>query len=284
MAYLDGLEQMGLGGLINENADAQAVPAPAGKAPEKEVPDASKEESAIVYDKRFVCPVCDREFFSKTVRVGKVHTKRFDYDLRPVYDVIDSMKYDVIACPRCGCASAARLFGTFTAGQLRLIRERIGVNFQPVNWEGDIYTYEQAKLRYQLAIANAIAMKAPVSEQAYLCLKAAWIYRGEAEWLAEIDADDPEKIAEDRAMEKELQGRALEGFAEARAKERPPIAGMEDSTLEYLLAALHYSQAHYREAAQIISRILTNKSSTPNLRKRAEELRDLVVEGYKKSQ
>ena len=57
------------------------------------------QETDYIFDKTYVCPVCDNEFKSKTVKAGKVHLIGADTDLRPKYKGIDSLKYDAILCP-----------------------------------------------------------------------------------------------------------------------------------------------------------------------------------------
>ena len=47
----------------------------------------------------------------------------------------------------------------------------------------DYYTYDIAIKRYKMALLTAMTKPARGSEQAYLCLKLAWLYRGAAEEL-----------------------------------------------------------------------------------------------------
>ena len=54
------------------------------------------EESEMIFDKTYRCPVCDRQFKSKAVMSGKAKLVSIDTDLRPKYQGIDCIKYDVV--------------------------------------------------------------------------------------------------------------------------------------------------------------------------------------------
>lgn len=96
-----GLAALGLGKLSNmdvyENED---------KKEEKKDADVEKaaevSEADLIFDKTYDCPVCGGKFKAKTVKTGKVKLIAADSDLRPKYQLVDSLKYDVIACTYCG--------------------------------------------------------------------------------------------------------------------------------------------------------------------------------------
>ena len=48
-----------------------------------------KQESEYLYDKRFICDVCNREFTAKQVRTGKARFEGTDDILKPQYTGID---------------------------------------------------------------------------------------------------------------------------------------------------------------------------------------------------
>ena len=237
-----------------------------------------EEEKDFIFDKTYNCPVCEKDFTNRTVRSSHVRTVRFDYDLRPVHSIIDQIKYDVIACPKCGYASLSRYHGKQSDKQLAMIRQEISSRIKPMKWEGHICTYDEAKLRYQLALANAVARKAKPSEKAFLCLKTAWLIRGETESLRGTEEGTEERIAKNVATEKDYLKQALEGFVQARQSEHFPIAGMDEKTLDYLLAALYYSQDMLQECARFIGIILISPYITDNLRKKTQLLKELLDE------
>lgn len=285
MDMMNGLEAMGLGGLDADNlyGEKKSTPAP---APVKEEPKKTKlsltDEKDLIFDKSYECPVCARPFTAKTVRTGKVHTIRFDYDLRPVYDVLDQVKYEVVACPNCGYSVLLRYHGSVSDKQCKILRATIGEKFHPQKWSTDVYSYDEAKLRYQLALANAMARNAKASEKAYICLKTAWLLRGEQETFARANADEG-KIKESREAEIKYLGQALDGFEQARQNENFPIAGMDDKTLDYVMSALYLSQGRYQECARFLGNILMSKNITKNLRTKAEDLKQMLTDEMKKN-
>ena len=281
MAIFDGLEKLGLDGFgqeelfDGEKKGAQPAAA-AGKTAEKPTKLSYTEEKDFLFDKKNVCPICSRDFTCKTVRTGKVHPKSIDYDLRTVYDSVDMLKYEVVTCPFCGYSVHLMFQGKQTDKQLMLVKEAISTKLRPLQFDGDIYTYDEAKLRYQLAIANAVARKARASEKAYLCLKAAWVVRGETESLKAAGNAPADKIEENEAAEKGLLKQALEGFIQARQSENYPLAGMDEKTVDYLLAALYYSQDMLQDCARFLGSILVNPNIKPNLRHKAQDLKELL--------
>ena len=68
------------------------------KAPEKNETDA-------LFTKHYTCPVCDLKFVTRSIRAGRVKLLEKDIDLRPIYDIADPLKYDVITCDKCGYSS-----------------------------------------------------------------------------------------------------------------------------------------------------------------------------------
>ena len=289
MALMDDLGMLGLDGLSTENLyeteqKEEAKPAPAAKpAPEQKKEMSPQDESALLFDKSYTCPVCTRGFTAKTVRTGKVHTIRIEYDLRPVYDKVDQVKYDVIACPHCGYAMLVRYHGSLSDKQGKMIRDSIGAKFRPQTWSADLYTYDEAKIRYQLALANAVSRKAKASEKAYICMKMAWLTRGETEYLKQIPGVPDTKFTENAIAEKNYRGQALDGFAQARQTENFPIAGMDEKTLDYLMASLYLDTGKYQDCARFIGNILISKNISTNLRRKAEDLKMMLTETLKNS-
>ena len=149
------------------------------------------------------------------IRTGKVKLLSADTDMRPKYQLVDSLKYDAIVCPKCGYAALSRFFKFVTQGQINLINENITKNFSGLPVTGKIYTYDDAITRHQLALANAIVKKAKASEKAYTCLKMAWLYRGKAETLPK-DTPEYDKVIEELSkQETDLLVNAYEGFLSA---------------------------------------------------------------------
>ncbi len=237
------------------------------------------EEQDFLYQKKFECPLCGETLTSLTVMTGKVHVKKYEVDLRPVYDTVDELKYDVIACPGCGYAALKNYFSSPTKHQIDAIRNGICMNYKPQKIELDFYSYEVALERYQLALANAMVKNAKNSEKAYICLKMSWLIRGMIEELETSDKiEDKEKIEKYRDDEKELISGALEGFLNALQTEDFPIAGMNPMTLDYILAALYMETGDYDNSLKVIGNVLGSRSANSRTKDKIRDLKDLVNE------
>lgn len=276
---LSGLEQFGLTGLDSMNlydtpnagkTDDAANAAPVGPT-----------EQDFLFDKAFNCPICDKEFKTKTVKIGKARLIGTDLDLRPKYENIDMLKYDIILCPHCGYASLSRYFKFLTGPQAKKIQDNISKNFKKQDEIRDIYSYEDAMERYKLTLANAIVKQAKASEKAYICLKAAWLLRGKVEHLDPKEADYATKKAECEAEENEFLRNALEGFLAARQSEGFPMCGMDESTVDYLIAVTALRFEQFDVASRLISGILTSSGTNPRMKDKARDIKDMLMKKIK---
>jgi uncharacterized protein (DUF2225 family) len=242
---------------------------------EKALP-AGPVEKDFLFDKGYRCPVCDFEFKAKAVRVGKAKMIGADTDLRPKYQGIDSLKYDCIVCNKCGYSSLSRFFSNITAGQAKFIKTNISPYFKGVDDKCETYSYDEAILRHQLALANTVVKKGKASEKAYTCLKLAWLIRGEMENLPS-DTPDIAKVMEGlKAKEKEYISKAYEGFVVAMAKEMPPICGMDEWTCVYLVAELARQCEDYAKSMKLLSDLIVSKAASTKLKDKAREMRKLL--------
>lgn len=273
---LDGLEQFGLSGLDSANL-FEKEKKPAGKA------GAAKplEEQDFLFDKTYVCPICDKEIKARTVRVGKAKLAGTDLDLRPRYEQVDLLKYDVIMCPNCGYTSLSRYFKYLTSNQAKLIKEKISKVFKKPAGNGEIYTYEEALERYKLALANAIVKIAKPSEKAYICLKTAWLLRGQAEHLKKDEPDYAQKKKRINEQEDQFLQNALEGFLTARQTEDFPMCGMDEATVDYLIAVTAMKFGQYDVSSRLVSSILLAPSANPRMKDKARDLKEMLVQKIK---
>lgn len=208
-----------------------------------------KDESSYVFDKSMNCPICDRDFKTKQVKTGKARFLGTEEDLRPKYSGIDTIKYDVCMCPHCGYAAMIREFNNVTPKQRTLLKESIGSKYTPIDSNESFYTYDIAVKRYKMALLTAMTKPSRGSEQAYLCLKLAWLYRGAAEDIQKNCPEKQDRETEYRQLEEQYIQKAYHGFTEALLKEYPPICNMDEMTINYLLAQLAH-RCHEDDTAQ----------------------------------
>ena len=236
------------------------------------------EEKDMIFEKSYVCPVCETSFTSKTVKSGKARLIGTDQDLRARYKGIDPGKYDVLLCPCCGYAALARYFSELTSTQAKLIREKISQSVHISSYNDEIYSYEQALERYRIALVNAVIKKAKVSEGAFICLKSAWLLRGYAESLRETGNPDEKLLQKLATQESEYLEKAYNGFVDAKQTENFPICGMDEVTIDYLIAALAVHSQKYDVASKLVGSLLTNNAASSRIKDKARDLKEQILE------
>ncbi len=293
MGILSGLKSMGID-LKNDdlyednksNKDAEAAAAAKAAAVEdakkksEEAKNRQVNEEEYLLSKSYTCPVCDGTFKSLTVKANRARVVSMDLDLRPVYDPIDSLKYNIVSCPNCGYSAFARNFPNIIASQKKVVREKVSSTFKPDPSVNDkkIYTYEESLGRYELALLTAMRTVSKTSEKAYLCLMMSWIVRGQRRMLSEDDAEYAAKLEEYRNDERELQQNALEGFAYARQTEGYPMCGsMDQYTVDYLIAVLYYKNREFDKALKMLPDILVSASANRRIKDKARDLKDKIM-------
>ena len=269
---LSGLEQFGLGNL--ENMDLYEKPK---KKEEAEAEAHVVQEQEFLFDKTFTCPICDKEFKARTVKIGKAKLIGTDPDLRPKYEQVDLLKYDIIMCPSCGYAALSRYFKFLTSPQAKRIKETISKNFKPTTETKETYTYDEALERYKLTLANAIVKMAKSSEKAYICLKTAWLLRGKAESLDPSEADYEAKKKQIEEEENEFLRNALDGFLAARQAESFPMCGMDEATVDYVISVTAMRFEQYDVASKLVAGIITSPGTNPRMKDKARDLKEEIV-------
>lgn len=279
MSMLSGLSGMGLGGMENMDIfeDEEKAKEAKAKAASTQI-----EEKDIVFDRTYTCPVCDDEFISKAVRSSKAKLLGTDSDLRARYDIIDPGKYDVILCPKCGYAALSRFFDKIAQPQAKLVKEKISPSVKISVYNDPIYTYKEALERYQLALVNAVVKKSRASEKAYICLKSAWIARGYKESLQESGSGDAQLIGQLEKQEDEFLQNAYKGFAEARQSEDFPMCGMDEITVDYLLAVLAARFQKYDVASRMVAAVLGSSTANPRIKDKTRDLKEQILKEMKK--
>lgn len=281
MGLLSGLSSLGLGNLENLDVFGKEEKEKEKANQEVQQKPAVVDERDLIFDKTFQCPVCEKKFVAKIMKSGKAKVLGTDFDLKPKYEGIDATKYDVLLCENCGYAVLGRFFGTLAPSQAKAIRETISNSVKIDPHRGDLYSYTEAYERYKLCLANAVVKKAKNSEKAYICLKSAWLVRGYAAELAQEGPSNASRVVELNEEEENYLQNALEGFTEAETTEHFPICGMDQYTLDYLLAQLNFHFKKYEEAGKIVGRLLTDRSTSTHIKNKAFDLKEQIVAAKK---
>jgi len=209
-----------------------------------------------LYDKTYVCPVCDNVFKARAVRKNKAKFIGSDIDLKANYEPVQPDYYEIIMCSKCGYAAITQTFDKISSKQAELILKHIKPNFKPVKYS-EVYDAAEALDRYQKALLNWKAKKGRIGEKAFICLKMAWIYR------------DMKKEKE----EFEFLKVAYDGFNEAFLKENFPICGLEENTLLYILSVTASKLGDNDEAKRILGRLVIKRGLGERLRQKAEDFK-----------
>lgn len=241
-------------------------------------------EESFLLEKSIRCTVCDKVFKTKMIKNGRAKRMEPDFDLRPRFEYIDTLKYDIASCPNCGYTAMNRYFEHLTGGQIKLVQQTVCANFKPgASQEPAVIDYDTAIERYKLALFNTIAKKGKASEKAYTCLKLSWLFRGK---LEEMDPENKELEAERqecREQEEAFYQQAYEGFTKAISTEMFPMCGMDQCTVDYLLAVMAFHFKRYDVASKCIARIQTAASASKKMKERAYDLRQQIVAEIKKN-
>lgn len=279
MALFSGMDKFGLKDIKEDEIFVDQEQKKADDRAE-EVKKKEAEELDFLIDRTYECPVCGQEFKSRTVKSRSVRLIGSDMDLRPKYQQLDCIKYDVVVCPRCGYAALGRTFKNVYDSQKKAIIANISQGFHYEEPAG-VYSYDDAIERYQIAFANAMVTKQIDSEKAYLCLKMAWCIRGKMETLDKNDPKYKETVEECKKDENEALKLAMDGFVAARSKEQGPYAGMDQSTLDYLIAVLSARFGKLDVASKLIASLMSSMTTNPRIKDRARELKEQITQKMK---
>ena len=256
-----GLEGFGLSKIADDKKDLYAKDEVV-KAKAKVVEAPPEPEFCIddyIYMKNYNCPVCEANFNACVAKDSKLRRISTEFDLRPVYQPIEPMFYDVILCEKCGYAAYKDNFTSITALHARRILEDITPNFTAIPYPKEP-TIDEAIGRHKLVLLNMVVRKARDGERAFVCMKLTWLYR----------------VKGDIENEKTFARLTCEGFTKALAEDHTPPAGLSEMTVMYLIAAFSMFLEDYQRAIRILSDIITSPKTSKGMKERAMNLKDEI--------
>ena len=278
MNLLEGLEKFGLDKMDTEHIFEEEKKEVAPAKPQATVKEEVHSEKEFLLEKSIRCPVCDTVFKTKMVKTGRVKRLEPDFDLRPRFQYIDTNKYDVSSCPKCGYTAMNRYFSHLSSAQIKMIDEGVRRKFKQTNLvEPEEYSYEEAIERYKLALYNTLVKKGKASEKAFECLKISWLYRGRKEELMASADKDANMIAESQKEETLYYEQAYDGFLKAIASESFPMCGMEESTINLLVASMAFQLKKYDIASRFVSLVLTSHAAGRSAKERAMDMKENII-------
>lgn len=237
-------------------------------------------ESEFLLEKAIRCPVCDGVFKTLMVKNGRVKRLESDRDLRPRHEFIDTLKYNAASCPACGYTALNSYFEHVSSTQVKAIQEKICANFHPNQDSSELpkqWTYEQAIEYHKLSLFTCIVKKGKASEKAYNCLMISWILRGQIETLPTETEIDKQKAEDAKKEEEAFYKQAYDGFTKAMATENFPMCGMDQTTVEYLLATMAYHYGQLEVASKCLANIITSPSASRKVKDKALDLKNQII-------
>lgn len=286
---LSGMEKYGFKDVNLDSIFEDDKPKTVARTAEEKTVEAPKEEDFLL-DKGVRCPICDTVFKSRMVKSGRARRLESDRDLRPRFEYIDTIKYDVSSCPKCGYTAINRYFPHLSSAQMKLIREEVCTKFKPEKGMADklSYTYDEAIERYKLALINTIAKKGKASEKAYECLKISWLYRGKKEEIQAVNSNPSEEVKAEilkcEQTETAFYTQALDGFLKAMTSESYPMCGMEQNTVDFLIANMAFNLKRYDLASKFVSALLVSKTTSKTIKDKALTLKEEIISEIKNGQ
>ncbi len=201
----------------------------------------------LLYNKKVMCPVCNRE-----IEVTKVKTKgckvRFrDTDMCVHYEDLNVLFYDVWVCEHCGYAALQDKFEGLFTRDIAAIKSNISQNWVVRSFKGE-RDADKAIEAFKLALLTLKVRNAKASEVAKVCLRIAWLYR---------DKNDIKR-------ETEFLNFALNSYNEAYLKERFPLDKLDEYTCMYIIAELFRRVGKLEDAIQWFSRIVSSAEARRN--------------------
>lgn len=229
-----------------------------------------------LYRKEIHCPACGRIFFDSYPRYTRLRIDYVESDLRPHYvSDISPFAYDITVCFNCGYAMLTDCFAEMDEWQRQRVREHILPKFQRRHYPL-VLNREQAEERYKLAQLTVQVMGLSKAEKAYFMLRCAWFYKKVAE-KAEIQTNEEIGLDQDTLRFYEA---AVQGFEKVYISDQFPIRGMNEITMAYLIAVLHYRLGNSEKSKQWLrecyrNRAITNKENK-KIKEKISDLRKLV--------
>ena len=201
----------------------------------------------LLYNKKVMCPACNREIEVTKVKTKGCKVKSRDTDMCVHYEDLNVLYYDVWVCEKCGYASLQDKFEGLFTKDIAVIKDKISNNWVQRSFTGE-RDADKAIEAFKLALLTLKVRNAKASELAKVCLRIAWLYR---------DKEDTKK-------ETEFLTFALNSYNEAYLKERFPLDKLDEFTCMYIIAELFRRVGKLEEAIQWFSRIVSSAEARRN--------------------
>lgn len=137
-----------------------------------------------LYSTSIICPVCDRQIEITKVRSKCIRLLSQDEDFCPHYEGLNPILYEAWICSLCGYAAHSTVFSEASDHDRKYIREKITPKWTSREFTGE-RDIHRALDAYKIVLYNLQVRGAPSSEFGKICLRIAWLYRYNGEWVNE---------------------------------------------------------------------------------------------------
>lgn len=226
----------------------------------------------LLYDRTVVCPCCNNDMAVKTIKNGVNKLEETATNLRPIYNKIDPLLYDVLFCEQCGYAALNRNFKKLSDRQILILKEKVSRKYVKRLFPS-LYSYEVALERYQMALYCDTLIGRRDLDKAYLCLKTSWVI--------ESLLDQARETADYEAMKQMYQAyveTAYKGFLKAYEHLTFPVFGMNKPTYDYMLASLSYEKGDLKQTGFWLGKVMLSTVGQRRLKDKARALKELIDE------
>jgi len=200
----------------------------------------------LLYNKKIMCPVCNREIEVTKVKTKGCKVSSRDTDMCVYYENINILFYDVWVCEHCGYAAQQDKFEGLFIKDSKVIKDKISSHWIRRSFVGE-RDVDKALEAFKLALLTLKVRNAKSSELAKVCLRIAWLYRFKG---------DPKEI--------EFLNFALTSYNDAYQKERFPLDKLDEVTCMYIIAELFRRVGKFDEAILWFSRIVSSAAARGN--------------------
>lgn len=222
-------------------------------------------DSAYLYEKEIVCPVCSQTNNSKLIRSSKLKLKRVEPDYRHVHTDFEPLWYIIWVCPHCYYANFSADFSNIADRDKNRIRELSGKVKERFGRLPAHPTLTQVLTGYYLTLFWLEQMTAPDPEKlGKLWLRLSWLYQDRQE--AEMTMTATRK--------------ALDYFIKRIDNSTTKTTNAEDQYFYLLVGELSLKIGNIKEARNYFRQSIIvnggNERMKQQAQNRIQELRSLV--------
>jgi uncharacterized protein (DUF2225 family) len=223
-----------------------------------------------LYLKEFTCTFCGVDVTSPQLKASAATAVRREPDFRTVYGSYSPLHYAIIVCPECSFAAEKGVFD-----QKGIISDMRGLQQALAQLHRDYGSYNFARSRDLPAAASSFEMAWTAAQflaiRHYqiggLALRCAWVYR---DWV---------EMTPDKALTAKVNSYlrlAINHYVTAYEHENPTELKLGAFGIGYLVGELSRQVGDLDTAMTWLTRVATNRSASPEVRRLAREQLDIT--------